>query len=57
MEAVFEIERETKNTVRYREVEGEEPAKVGTIYVQKWALRKLNGGAYPQKIRVTIDEA
>ena len=33
----FEIEKETKNSVRYKEVpaEGEAPV-VGSLYVQKW---------------------
>lgn len=32
----FAFERETKNTTRYQEVvEGEEPAKVGTLYINK----------------------
>jgi hypothetical protein len=33
----FEIEKETKNSVRYKEVpkEGEAPI-VGTLYLQKW---------------------
>ncbi|WP_185236087.1 hypothetical protein [Teredinibacter franksiae] len=33
----FEIEKETKNSVRYKEVpaEGKAPI-VGTLYVQKW---------------------
>ena len=55
IEAVLEIEKQTKNTVRYREIEEDEPAKVGTIYVQKWVLRRLNGGEFPKKIRVTIE--
>ena len=33
----FEVEKETKNSVRYKEVptEGQAPS-VGTLYVQKW---------------------
>ena len=33
----FEIEKETKNSVRYKEVppEGQAPI-IGTLYVQKW---------------------
>ena len=55
IEAVFEIEKQTKNTVRYRELERDEPAKVGTIYVQKWVLRRLNGGEFPKRIKITIE--
>jgi len=33
----FEIEKETKNSVRYKEVPGEgKPPIVGSLYVQKW---------------------
>jgi len=47
----FEIERETKNTVRYAEVaESGQPPRIGTLYVQKWAL----GEPPPQRLVVTI---
>ncbi len=56
MEAVFEFEKETPNTVRYREIEEDEPAKVGTIYVKKWVLKKLAGnGKFPKRIKITIE--
>ena len=33
----FEIEKETKNSVRYKEVPAEgQPPIVGSLYVQKW---------------------
>ena len=33
----FEIEKETRNSVRYKEVPGEGQAPVvGSLYVQKW---------------------
>ncbi len=36
-------ERETKNTVRFEEMENAEgnPPLVGILYVQKWALKRL----------------
>ncbi len=35
----MELEKETKNTVRYAErTEGKPPA-IGTLYIQKWATR------------------
>ena len=36
-------ERETKNTIRFEEMENEEgnPPLIGTLYVQKWALKRL----------------
>jgi hypothetical protein len=47
----FEIERETKNTVRYAEVaESGQPPRIGTLYVQKWAL----GKSPPERLAVTI---
>ena len=33
----FELEKETKNSVRYKEVPGDgKPPIVGSLYVQKW---------------------
>ena len=47
----FEIERETKNTVRYAEVaESGQPPRIGMLYVQKWAL----GDPPPERLIVTI---
>ena len=36
-------ERETKNTIRFEELENDEgnPPLIGTLYVQKWALKRL----------------
>ncbi len=46
----FELEKETKNTVRYQEQAPEgQPAVIGTIYVQKWALQGI-----PKKVKVTL---
>jgi hypothetical protein len=55
MQVTFKLERETKNTVRFEELlKTGEPPKIGTIYVQKWALGELD----PAKgLRVTIEEA
>jgi hypothetical protein len=51
LERVFELEKETKNTVRYQEVQAEgQPPVIGTIYVQKWALKGL-----PKKVKVTLE--
>ena len=52
----FVKERETKNTVRFQEVEdanGEPPA-IGTLYLQKWVLRRLGD---PQKLTVVVRTA
>ncbi|MFT4519408.1 MAG: hypothetical protein ACI9JM_001804 [Halioglobus sp.] len=47
----FEIEKETKNSVRYKEVpeDGQAPI-VGSLYVQKW----FAGGT--KNIEVTIEK-
>jgi hypothetical protein len=50
VERVFEVEKETKNTVRYAEVAEGQPPVIGTIYVQKWALKEI-----PKTIKVTIE--
>ena len=49
----FTLERETKNTVRYQEQTGENPAVIGTVYIQKSTV----GSNPPQTITVTISEA
>jgi len=47
----FKIEKETKNTIRYQEQNGNgTPPIIGTLYVQKWALPT----PHPQQITVTI---
>lgn len=48
----FEVERETKNTVRFQELEGDGPAAIGVLYVQKSAVKQLGS---PKRIRVTIE--
>jgi hypothetical protein len=48
----FEVEKETKNTVRFTEALGDgQPAVVGTLYVQKFAIQKLGN---PSSLTVTI---
>ena len=44
--------KETKNTVRYEEPESDQPIVIGTLYLQKWALHRLND---PETITVTIE--
>ncbi len=50
MELVFKFEKETKGTVRYKEVEGEQGVVVGTLYMRKSALKT----PYPDEVKVTI---
>jgi len=52
--ATFEVERDTKNTVRYQEITSDQPPIMGTTYVQKWALKKLGNGDTPRRIKITI---
>lgn len=52
IEAEFEIEKETKNTIRYEEVTDGKPPVIRTLYIQKWALGKNP----PKRIKVTIEE-
>lgn len=54
VDEVFELDRETKNTLRFQEQPSNGlPPRVGTQYIQKWAL----DGQTPQKVRVTITPA
>ena len=49
---VFEFEKVTKNTVKYAErPKPGEPARIGSLYVQKWAL----GEEPPKQVVVTLD--
>jgi len=34
----FEVEKETKNTIRFKEVEEDGYAKIGTVYIPKATL-------------------
>ncbi len=48
----FTREKDTKNTVRYREVVPDgDPGVVGSIYVQKFALKELG---QPEQLTVVI---
>ena len=54
LELTFTVEKDTKNTRRYKEEATDGPPVIGTLYVQQWALRKLNGGTMPGRVRVTV---
>jgi hypothetical protein len=48
------LARETRNTVRYEELEGDQPLVIGTLHVRKWAAKRLED---PETITVTITPA
>ena len=52
-EIEFEMEKETKNTIRYAEVLGDDgmPPAIKTLYLQKWIFGKENP---PAKVKVVI---
>jgi hypothetical protein len=50
IERAFEIEKETKNTLRYAEVGEGQPPVIGTLYLQKWVFKGM-----PKRILVTIE--
>ena len=52
--ATFIRARETKNTVRYEEPETDQPRVIGTLYLHKWAAKRLED---PETITVTITAA
>ena len=47
----FQMDKETKNTIRYAEVTEGKPPAIGTIYIQKWFL----GKKVPDKLKVTVE--
>ena len=51
----FVFERETKGTIRFKEIvpEGSYSPKIGTLYVQKTALKD---GKIPKGLWVTIED-
>lgn len=49
-EGIFEIEKETANTYRFKEVARGKPPAVKTIYVQKWLFERE-----PKRIKVIIE--
>ena len=56
MRIKFTFERETKNTVRYAEEPEKisDPVVIGTLYMQKDALKALKPSGYPDILFVEI---
>jgi hypothetical protein len=54
MKPTLHRERETKNTVRYEQPESDQPMVIGTLYLQTWAVHRLED---PETITVTIAPA
>ena len=54
LRATLNRARETKNTVRYKEPETDQSLVIGTLYVHKWAVKRLEN---PEVITVTITPA
>jgi len=52
LKLMFDLERETKNTVRFAERGSDEPPVIGTLYVQKHALKSLGE---PAVLVVTLE--
>lgn len=49
----FTVDKDTKNTRRYAEDTTEAPI-IGSLYVQKWAAKKLGGGSSPDHVQVVL---
>lgn len=50
VDAIFVLEKETKNTYRFAEVaEGKSPIMV-TAYIQKWLFKTV-----PKKVKITVE--
>jgi hypothetical protein len=47
-------DRKTKSTVRCEEPESDQPLLISTLYVHKWAIKRLED---PETITVTITPA
>ncbi len=53
MEVLFDKEKETKNTVRFQEREGEQPPVIGILYIKKWAVKSLGD---PNVVKLSIEK-
>ncbi len=53
LERKFEVDKETKNTLRYSEKVSGQPPAMGTLYIQKWALPENP----PKTITVKVQES
>lgn len=54
MEILFDELKATKNTVRFEEVEEEYGTNIGSLYVQKHALKEL-GFKSGNRLKVTLE--
>jgi hypothetical protein len=45
------MEKETKNTIRFEEIEKDTPSVIKTVYVQKEIFK----GNTPKKIKITLE--
>lgn len=59
MQVTLELEKETKNTYRYKETENDTNLDVvlATIYIKKSAMKNLSPDGPAKKLLVTIKEA
>lgn len=57
IEVSFKVEKQTKNTIRYREFDSSLDLEkvIGTLYIQKDAIKEAFGGTIPDKLTVTIE--
>jgi hypothetical protein len=44
--------KETENAIRYEESAGDQPPVIGTLYIRKWAIRRIGE---PDKITITVE--
>lgn len=53
----FVIEKETKNTVRFEEIENDQNVEqvIGRLYIQKAVLKQVKPDGWPREIAVTIE--
>lgn len=51
-ELTFQVEKETKNTVRFKEVNPPEHQVIGTLYVQKSVIQEMGN---PKELTLTIE--
>ncbi len=57
IQVVLKVEKQTKNTIRYRESSSSlgSGKVIGTLYVQKNAIKEAFEGTIPDELTVTIE--
>ena len=54
MKRVFRVEKETKNTIRFQEIETGDNLMIGPVYIQKAALDEIGFNPLEHNIEIEV---